>query len=341
MFPAPLPLLKPDEFSRCDERTQRSDLGKDTDPIQRSDASLKASVERALWNDEVLRAMDYYEIDVHAKNGIVYLNGHIANTGSRIRIENALRSVPGILGVRNHLILDEKLILEVAGALGSLEHTHGCKFFTGSSHGVISITGIVSNEKVKLLAEMCAAGNPNVRAVVNHVRVSGLAVPELQEPPLLQPIIGEKIYFLDGIWGVVDRVIINPNNRRVIAMLLLMNFSGLPKQLVHVPMDTVRYLTKISGFLLIHTNERNRYQDFDAASFFTPGADWTPPHPYCPRDVLFPVADPEVDAPTPDTEALHPFAFEELLEGASVREPSLAGDAPGSSAGFALAGDEK
>jgi hypothetical protein len=47
----------------------------------------------------------------------------------------------------------------------------------------------------------------------------------LQDLPFLQPIIGETIYFLDGLSGVVERVIISPNNRRVIAMLLLLNFS--------------------------------------------------------------------------------------------------------------------
>jgi osmotically-inducible protein OsmY len=304
--------------------------------MQRSDASLKASVERAIWKDEVLRAIEYYEIDVRANDGIVHLNGHIANTTSRIRIENAIRSVPGTLGVQNHLVLDEKLTLEVAGALGPLEHTHGCKFFIGSSHGVISINGMVNSENVKVLAEMYAAKNPKVRAVINHVRVAGAMGPELQDLPFLQPIIGETIYFLDGLSGVVERVIINPNNRRVVAMLLLLNVSDprlpvnsltegrvhLPVQLVHVPMDTIRYLTKVSGFLLIDSHERSRYQDFDPAYFFAPGAGWTPPYPYCPQDVLFPVTYRKTDAQTVDT--THPMPFEELLEGASVKEQSFA-----------------
>jgi osmotically-inducible protein OsmY len=335
MFPVQLPVMRPDEFSRCDEHT---DQGNAASPTQRSDASLKASVERAIWKDEVLRAIEYYAIDVRAKDGIVHLNGHIANTTSRIRIENAIRSVPGIVGVRNHLVLDEKLTLDVAGALGTLEHTHGCKFFIGSSHGVISINGIVSNENVKLLAEMSVARNPNVRAVINHVRVSGAIGPELQDLPFLQPIIGETIYFLDGLSGVVERVIIDPNNRRVIAMLLLLNFTDprlpvnsltegrtrLPVQLVQVPMDTIRYLTKVSGFLLINSHERSRYQDFDPACFFAPDAGWTPPYPYCPQDVLFPVTDRKTDAQTLDV--THPFPFEELLEGASFKEQFFATD---------------
>jgi len=332
--------MSPDEFSRCDERVQQSNLGNAPGPMAGTDATLKASVDRAIWNDEVLRAIEYHEIDIHTKNGIVHLSGHIANTTSRIRIENAIRSVPGILGVRNHLILDDKLTLEVAGALGTLEHTHDCKFFTGSSHGVISINGIVSSESVKSLAEMYVARNPDVRAVINHVRVAGVTEPELQDLPFLQPIIGERIYFLDGLSGVVKRVVINPNNRRVIAMLLMVNFTdprlpfnspsdattGLPVQLVQVPMDAIRYLTKVSGFLLISSNEHDRYQDFDPASFFPPGDDWTPPYPYCATDVLFPVEYQFADAQTAN--ATDPL--EELIEeGVSFKEPLAVNDALG------------
>jgi hypothetical protein len=54
-------------------------------------------------------------------------------------------------------------------------------------------------------------------------------------------------------------------------------------------MDLIRYLTRTSGFLHINSNERERYIDFDPAAFCTPSVDWTPPYPYCPDNVLFPV----------------------------------------------------
>lgn len=336
MFPAQLPLTSPDTFSRCAERILGSEAG--TDPHMHSmDASLKASVERAIWNDDVLRAIEYYEMQVHAKNGSVHLNGHITSAASRKRIETALRSVPGILEVQNHLVLDDKLTLDVAGALGALEQTYACKFFTGTSHGVVSINGVVSSEQVKALAGMCAAGNPNVRAVINHVRVSGVTEPQRPDQPFLQPIIGERIYFLDGLSGVVERVIIDPNDRRVTAMVLLMNFTDprlpinsltdagtrLPMQLVTVPMEAIRYLTKASGFLLIRSTERSRYQDFDSASFFVPSVDWTAPFPYCPQDVLFPAAVPQTEISP--SHVAQPFSSEDVLESATFATDDLAG----------------
>jgi hypothetical protein len=124
-------------------------------------------------------------------------------------------------------------------------------------------------------------------------------------------------------------------------MILLMNFtdprlpvnsltegkSRLPLQVVNVPMDAVRYLTKISGFLLIKSSERNRYQEFDPASFFAPDVNWTPPYPYCPQDVLFLAAVSKTESPT--APATHPFPFEELLERSSLKEQFLATEDPG------------
>jgi len=281
--------------------------GKSLSPGQKTDAAIKESIDHAIWDDDVLRAIESYEIDVHVKNGVVYLSGHIVSATSKSRIENAIRALPGILGIQNNLVLDDKLILDVATSLGNLEHTYDCKFFTGASHGVISLNGNVSDENVKLLAEKRAASNPNVRGVMNNVRVSGTEQ-DIQDQRFMQPVIGEIIYFLDGVSGVVRQVIINPNNRRVVAMTVWGTLAGQrdikssngaegrsPDRLVVLSMDIVRYLTRVSGFLRINSSEQTRYMDFDSASFRTPNMDWTPPYPYCPDDVLFPVDQREVE----------------------------------------------
>jgi osmotically-inducible protein OsmY len=308
MLATQIPRINPGEFSWCEESSQSTDHGKSLSPIQKTDAAIKELVDRAIWNDDILRAIEYYEIDVHVKNGIVYWHGHIVGTTSKSRIENAIRSIPGILGIQNNLVLDDKLTLNVATSLGNLEHTYNCKFFTGASHGVISLNGNVSDENVKSLAEKRAASNPNVRGVINNVRVLG-AEQTLQDQPFLQPIIGEIIYFLDGVSGVVKQVIINPNNRRVKAMIIEGKFTDPDHQfhlltdgktwpterLIVVPMSEVRYLTRVSGFLYIRSNERNRYMEFDPIRFFTPKMGWKAPHPYCPDDVLFPVEQREVE----------------------------------------------
>ncbi|HEX2998576.1 MAG TPA: BON domain-containing protein [Anaerolineales bacterium] len=278
------------------------DHGKTLSKNQKTDAAIKESVKHAIWKDDVLRAIESHEIAVHVKNGIVHLDGHIVGTTSQKRIENALRDIPGILGIQNHLVPDDKLTNEVARLLGNLEHTYDCKFLSGASHGVISLNGIVSDENVKLLAEKCVSDNPGVRAVINHVSISGVES-ELADQPFLQPMIGEIIYFRDGISGVVKQVIIDPNNRRVVAMTIQGQFADQrqelkslnnaearsPERLVVLSMDLVRHLTRASGFLHINSTERERYLDFDPAFFRAPDIHWSPPYPYCPDDVLFPL----------------------------------------------------
>jgi osmotically-inducible protein OsmY len=335
MHQTQITITNPDGFSRCEERSQTPSPQKSLSRMQKTDTAAKNSIYHTLWKDDVLRAIEYDQIDVHVKNGTIHLTGHIVNTSSQARIMNAIRTVAGTLVIHNNLVLDEKLILEAATSLGTLERTYDCKFFTGASHGILSLNGVVSNEEIKMLAEKCAASNPNVRGVINNVLVSGSQLVP-QDQPFLQPVIGETIYFLDGVSGVVKQVIINPNNRRVTAMIIQGGFKELQPltngtarpydQRIAISMDKVRYLTKASGFLYIRSNERNQYEDFDPASFNKPNLDWVPPYPYCPDDVLFPV-----DYQTDDVQIEYgPRQFPSLeileVEGASFKEQFLAND---------------
>jgi BON domain-containing protein len=333
MLTTEIPGTNPDTFSRCEERSPLIDHGKNLTPGQKTDAAMKASIDSALWKDDLLRAIESYGIVVHVKDGVVYLSGHIVNATSQRRIQNAIGAIPGILAIQNHLVLDDRLTLEVAGSLGELEHTYNCKFFSGASHGVVSLNGIVSDENVRSLAEKCVANNPNVRGVINNVRVSG-SEPEAPEQPFLQPTIGENVYFVDGISGVVNQVIINPNNRRVVGMTVRAQFADqrqklkslnsgnahLPERLVVLPMDVVRHMTKVSVFLNINSGESNRYKDFDPARFSAPKNGWKAPFPYCPDDVLFPVEKQEVMYQSLEYLPRAPFVvrWEEQLFGAEL-----------------------
>lgn len=301
MFPLQMPAIKEPAFSRCEEPGEISEAGNVPDATRKADARIKDAIHQAFRKDDILRAVELNQLDVHVTEGAVYLSGHIMNTTSRNRIEAAIREIPGIVGVQNNLVLDDKLTHEVAASLAALEHMYDCKFYTGVSHGLVTLNGMVRDENVKLLAEKRAADHPNVRGVINHVQVSGVPIGSTNRP-FLQPTIGQIIYFLDGLSGVVKQVIIDPNNRRVVAMTLFGQFAGQsqelkslkreeqrsPERLVVVPMDVVRHLTRASGFLTIRSDERKRYLDFDPMFFDVPARDWVPPYPYCPDHVLFP-----------------------------------------------------
>lgn len=265
-----------------------------------ADKALAFAVDRALWKNNVLRAMDYHEVEVHVKDGVVSLRGHIVSNTSNQRIEKAIQPVPGLLGLVNLLVPDDRLTLEVATSLASLEHSHACKFFTGISHGVVTLNGSVQDENVKFLAGQLAASHPNVRGVINLVSVAGKPAAS-QSKPFIQPSIGEEILFSDGVAGIVRQVIINPDDRCVTAMLLEGRFSDPrqelaslsnqnirpPERRIVVSVELIRYLTKSSGFLSIRSSLTDHFEDFDPAGYSLPAPEWVPPFPYYRGEVLF------------------------------------------------------
>jgi hypothetical protein len=211
--------------------------------------------------------------------------------------------------------MDDILTTEVASSLGMLEHAYHCKFFTGASHGVISLNGTVMNQRVKLLAAKCAATNPRVRGVINNILVAG-AETGPSDQVFLQPALGENIYFLDGVSSIVKQVIIDPNNRLVVAMAVLARFtsqqghqSDLPaERLIVLRMSAVRYLTRDSGFLYIRSDQKDHFTDFNPADFVSPNKAWVPPYPYCTEDVLFPVSHKDMDIQVDEEPGRFPFA---------------------------------
>ena len=73
-----------------------------------SDPTIAEAVDRALWQDIVLRSTDYYQIDVQVRDGVVILHGHVITGMNQWRAETAGNSIPGILGFRSYLIPDDK-----------------------------------------------------------------------------------------------------------------------------------------------------------------------------------------------------------------------------------------
>jgi hypothetical protein len=94
-------------------------------------------------------------------------------------------------------------------------------------------------------------------------------------------------------------------------------------------MNEVRYLTRVSGFLYIRSNERNRYTEFKAARFFTPKKGWKAPHPYCPADVVFPVEQRAIEVEYQILEQLPRPPFVVALQEQVLWEQLLANDSLG------------
>jgi osmotically-inducible protein OsmY len=300
------------EFSRCNERpwlkVEELNGQAKQDHV---DGFISEKVNHTLWNNGLLRSTAYQQIDVVVNGGVVFLSGHVISSGNQRRAEDAVLSIPGVLGVKSSLVADDTIIRDVAGELGKIEQVYGVKFYTGIQNGVIGLHGEGGSLAVRSMAEKFAVRIPGVRGVINWVRAPGFDL-EAEDQRFLQPFIGDQIYFHDGLSGIVQKVIINPDNLRVAAMVVRGRYSNpqqdhkflkygedqVPERLIAIPMSAVRHLTMNSGYLSINSDEAAMYSDFDPSGFTAPRKDWTPPYPYCPDDVLFPLESVENKNPT-------------------------------------------
>ncbi|MDR3576081.1 MAG: BON domain-containing protein [Anaerolineaceae bacterium] len=269
-------------------------------PDYSPDFELASEVDKALWADDIVRRTDYTEINVTVENGIVILRGHVVTSMNRSRAENAARSIHGVLGVENHLAIDGDLVIEVAQALGSDKCTQLEKVSVGAQNGVILLNGQVTSAAVREAAEEVAAGVPQVRGVANYLKAPNVVV-DPAEQQVWEPPIGQEVYATDMLLGRVERVVINPHNRRVTAFVAHDNFSDLqntaddelpdesrrPENRVLVPIRAVRYETDSSVLLNVTGSEAVRGHDFKPNDFVSPPENWLPPYPYYSNDVLF------------------------------------------------------
>jgi hypothetical protein len=86
-------------------------------PDYRPDDEIVANVERALEGDEIIRRLSAPFLTVTARRGVVTVSGNLATSAHRSLIARAVRSVPGVLALRNLPIGDDELEITVAQAL--------------------------------------------------------------------------------------------------------------------------------------------------------------------------------------------------------------------------------
>lgn len=280
-------------------------LSKETQALDRldeyvPDAVLAEKIDHAIWENNALWMTYYSEFHASVKDGVVTLRGHVPTSFDKRTVETTVKSVAGVLGIENQLVADYDLTIAVAQALSRDEHTHLAMISVNSRKGIVSLSGHVECASVQYAAEGIAASIPNVCGVINYIQAPGISI-DPAEDRFLQPPIGREVYATDMLLGTVEKVIINPHNRRVMAILIHGNFpdpknvdsSGWPQEgtfqrrQVILPSRLIDYVTQASASLNIDSLEAAGYADYDAAQYAPPPEDWLPPYPYYKDDILF------------------------------------------------------
>lgn len=268
-------------------------------PTYRPDHVLVAAVLQALWEDTVFRRTEHRQIHVEVENGIAYLSGYVSSPTMSAGAEKAALKADGIWKVVNRLAIDSDIRLAVSRAIGEDPRSKNTRVFVGVNNGFVTLTGIAPGLEGRSAAQEQAVAVPKVRGVLNSIGVPGLDM-KAEEQRALQPVIGSGIYATDMPVGKVEKVVINPENRLVIAILSKAMLPD-PAQLgsnwlwqehlyserwVVIPIDMVRHLTSTSVFLKEKAVTVAGFHDFDPGAYLSAPEDWEPPYPYKHTDIL-------------------------------------------------------
>jgi len=270
-------------------------------PVYRSDDDLAEDLDFALRTDEILGNTDYRNISTIVQDGKVKLLGHVTTLTHEDRAANVASAIPGVLGVENNLVVDWDLVAEVSRAIRGNILSRSDKVSISAQHGFITLTGRVANAAIAEAAGSAAANIPQVRGVANFLQAPGVVVNPEDEQCLIQPEIGEEVCAADMQLGYVKQVVINPHNRCVTDFILHSDISDrinadaaeasdelLPEERdIVLPASTIIYEGDEVIRLGISGTAAARYHNFSFSDFASPPADWKPPYPYRPEDVLF------------------------------------------------------
>jgi osmotically-inducible protein OsmY len=264
------------------------------------DDTLAAKVENALWSIDILQNTDYMEMNTSVQDGIVKLRGHVISMMDKTQIGDAVRSIAGVLGVENSLVVDQDLVIEVTQALGKDEHTRHEWITVGAQNGVITLRGQVGSAAIRGAAGEITANTSQVRGVINDLQAPDVVI-DPEEHRFRQPLIDQDVYAADMELGQVMRVIISPRSRRETAFVVDGTFPDplnkhghrLPgedsrkKRRVVIPISALRDITYNSVLLEVSGVEAAQNRDFNPVDFISPPASWKPPYPYHWEEVLF------------------------------------------------------
>jgi hypothetical protein len=237
---------------------------------------------------------------VGVENGIAYLSGYVSSPSMSKGAEKAALKADGIWKVDNRIAIDSEMTLAVSQAIRHDPRAKKARVFVGVNNGFVTLTGESADLAGRLAAQEQAVAIPKVRGVVNSIHVPGADF-STKDQRALQPVIGTGIYATDVPIGVVEKVVINPLNRLVSAILAKAIFSD-PDQVwsnwlrnerpyierrIIIPIEIVRNQSEAAVFLKLKASQAAELGEFDPNSYSSPTQNWQPPYPYKHADILF------------------------------------------------------
>jgi osmotically-inducible protein OsmY len=140
----------------------------------RADDALREDVYHRLRDCQLVR-LDLPGITIHARDGVVWLRGHVSSDGKRRRTDEVLWGLAGLVELQNELVTDTALAAAVAMALAYDPRTARQRIGVYPDLGVMRLRGIVRTPSAQASAREIAAAVPLVKQVINELRVDPAA----------------------------------------------------------------------------------------------------------------------------------------------------------------------
>ena len=268
-------------------------------PIYRPDEQIAGDIQAALWEDDLLRRLDFPVLRAEVRNGIVTLRGHVVYRSHQARAEQAARSVRGVRDVRCELVADDELEARVAQALGGDPRTRPYYIQVHASHGIVhlvgTLQGTVPSAGIQSAAEEVAANVAGVRSAVGEMFAPGGST----EPLPIVARVGLPVFASDGEMGRLEAVVMGQRSRRVTHLVVADPLHpaeareptpglGLARQLLRlIPASDVSYATEDAIFLLVDLAAASRLPEYLEGEYTFPGLEWGATFDYRREDVRF------------------------------------------------------
>jgi osmotically-inducible protein OsmY len=257
--------------------------------MNRPDDILLDHIWRSLWNEETIHAIDIQDISVVVENGQACLSGHVSQNTINQRIEEIIRSIPGVISIHNHLVADNDLSNQVVRVLGENESTRPFTLPVSCKHGWVELGGIVPNREIQHTAEETAASVAAVRGVILLPTIKG------ENPSLVrdavQPRISVRVYGDDENEETVYQVVVNPQNRLVTHAIVRVNqfvYGGQKVCDYLLPVEAMRLVGACGIFLIHRAPVSDQFPILISANYPFAPLTWLPPYPYAVGSVRWP-----------------------------------------------------
>jgi osmotically-inducible protein OsmY/sporulation protein YlmC with PRC-barrel domain len=247
----------------------------------RSEEDTRTEIWNKLWSQDTIRMLDIYNIDVEVHNDEVTLNGHVSKESHQQLIQNLVEEICGVSAIRNNLVSDRDLTIQVAHALANDPRTRPYIIRVGAFHGWIHLQGDVPSSEACAAVEEVAGRTKEARGVITLPRIAGEPSGQIRRG--LQPMIGAKVYASDGRAGRVSQVIVNPRNRLVTHVVVerrSLRSGQLVKDEYVLSAETIVRSNGNSIFLKFPSCEISEFPVFEGEEYPTAPNLWHPPFPY-------------------------------------------------------------